>query len=160
MGLAFICWLQLPFICFTDGTTSYLDGSDEIAMEHPSSAPKPHQVSRMTCRLAGGSVGDAAFLPGLPLTRSEMLSAFSISAKQNIHIRSRTMLINHDFITNDTQWIHMSAPHIMADLGLLWLESLAHSSALRAPTEAHTQPKYTDRRFYYMLQNISRTVGL
>ena len=30
-----------------------MDGSDEIAMEAPSSAREPHQVSCLTCRFAG-----------------------------------------------------------------------------------------------------------
>ena len=45
---------------FTDGTTSYLDGSDEIAMEAPSSAPAPLQVSLVTCGFEDQTCGPVA----------------------------------------------------------------------------------------------------
>ena len=41
-------------------TTSYLDGSDEIAMEAPSSAPEPHQVNLTTYRFADPTSGPVA----------------------------------------------------------------------------------------------------
>ena len=37
-----------------------LDGSDEIAMEAPSSAPQPRQVSGTTCAMAGPISGTVA----------------------------------------------------------------------------------------------------
>ena len=37
-----------------------MDGCDEIAMHGSSSAPAPHQVSRMTCGVAGPTSGIVA----------------------------------------------------------------------------------------------------
>ena len=37
-----------------------MDCSDDLAMEAPSSAPTPHQVSRMTCGFAGSTSGTVA----------------------------------------------------------------------------------------------------
>ena len=42
------------------GGKTYLDGSDDLAMEAPSSAPAPRQVSRSTWRFAGPTSGTVA----------------------------------------------------------------------------------------------------